>query len=344
MNRKGVKVTVVIPAYNCGAYIGESIRSVANQTEREFEVIVVDDGSTDDTLHIASAIAAEDPRIRVISQIHSGTPSVGRNNGIRAACGEFITFLDADDLYTPHKIEHELRAFARCPELGMVFGDVVLFRDDPALEKSTGLLQELGFLKQTASLTEHIEGALYRCRPNFYNFISTKISSVNTQTVMIRRTLLLQEPTFFREDWCIGEDLDLWFRLARRVRLGYLDEVLSFARQRPGSLSRGDNEQITIGFIRAHSTNLERGRDVLSADEIEVIQSRLARQYMNLGYHYFNQGRMREARTSYRRARDLSPAHYSRAAFLKTRIPYPLVKLLKKARGTDNSTDAAISH
>jgi glycosyltransferase involved in cell wall biosynthesis len=265
-----------------------------------------------------------------MSQQNSGTPSVGRNKGIRAARGHFVAFLDADDLYAPYKIEDELDAFERCPDLDVVFGDVALFHDDPPSE-SPGLLDGLGFLKQAASYMEHVEGSLYRCKPSFYNFISTKISVVNTQTVMIRRTLLQQESILFREDWHIGEDLDLWFQLARRARFGYLAKVLSFYRQRPDSLTR-NIEHASVGFIWTHSANLERGRDVFSTDEIKVIQSRLARQHMHLGYLYFTQGRMSEARASYRCALKLSPEHFSRTAFAKTLIPYPLVKLLHKAR------------
>lgn len=335
-----MKVSVVIPSYNCAAYIRDTLLSVVNQTERDLEVIVVDDGSTDDTLRIVQAMAAEDSRISVITQPNSGTPSVGRNKGIRAAQGEFITFLDADDLYRPQKIERELDCFARCPEVDVVFGDLSWFYQDPVAEKYPGRHQELGLLKQAAAFLENIDGNLYRCTPDFYKFMSTQITSVNTQTIMIRRSLLLQEIMPFREDWRVGEDIDLWFRLARRARLGYVYESLAYYRQRPGSLMR-DDEHALVGFIRAHGANLERGRDVFSAAEIDTIKSRLAQQHVHLGYLYFRQGRMAEARASYRRARELSPEHYSRTAMWKTWMPYPLVRFLHRVVAPSASAETA---
>ena len=175
----------------------------------------------------------------------------------------------------------------------------------------------------------HHSGTLYLCSANFYNFMSTQITTVSTQTVMLRRALLVQEPIPFREDWPVGEDIDLWFRLARRARLGYLDEALAYYRQRVQSVMHNE-EHALLGFIRAHSTNLQRGSDVLSADEARVINQRLARQYFNLGYHYFKQGRKREARTAYTTARAYDEAAYSWPAYLKTYVPLPLVRAWHK--------------
>lgn len=335
-----MKVSVIIPAYNCAAYVADAVCSVTGQTERDLEVIVVDDGSTDDTLSIVRGLAAGDSRIKVITQANSGTPSVGRNRGIRAAQGEFVTFLDADDVCCAHKIERELRAFEICPELGVVFGDLAWFHDDPVAENNRGRLQELGIVSLAAEHLEHVGDTLYRCKAGFYNFMSTRITSINTQTVMVRRKLLLQEPYLFREDWRVGEDLDLWFRLARRAKVGYLNELLAYYRQRPGSLMRND-EQALLGSIRTHSANLERARDVLSTDEVRVLKRRLAQQQFHLGYIYFTVGRMHEAREAYRRARDFSAAHYSRLGIMKTYLPYFIVRRLRKVFGS--SVPAEIS-
>lgn len=335
-----MKVSVVIPAYNCAPYVADAVRSVTGQTESDIEVIVVDDGSTDDTLSIVQELARHDSRICIITQANSGTPSVGRNKGIRAAQGGFITLLDADDIYCPNKIERELYAFTRYPDLDVVFGDVAWFHHDPLTENNSGQLQKLGLVNLAAVCLEHVEGNLYRCKPEFYNFMSAKISAVNTQTVMIRSAVLKQEATFFREDWRVGEDIDLWFRLARNAKLGYLNELLSYYRQRPGSLMR-DDEHVLVGSIRAHGVNLERGGDVLSSDEMKMIKSRLALQHIHLGYLYFTQGRMGEARASYRRAREFSPTHYSYVSMWKTWLPYPLVKLLRKIFSPIRSAEVA---
>ncbi|MBI3776883.1 MAG: glycosyltransferase [Gammaproteobacteria bacterium] len=323
-------VSIIIPAYNCEAYIAATLRSVMQQTEPDLEIIVVDDGSSDTTLAIAQAAAAKDARLCVVTQTNQGTAAAARNRGLRLAQGEFVAFLDSDDLYHPEKIARELAAFARCPELDAVFSDVIYFDDDPHAATNVRCMSSQYLLQRAAAyLTQHSD-TLYLCKANFYNFMSTQITAMSTQTVMLRRALLAQEHVAFREDWPVGEDIDLWFRLARRARLGYLDEALAYYRQRSQSLMT-DEERALLGFIRAHSTNLQRGSDVFSAAEVHIINQRLARQYFNLGYYYFRQGRKREARTAYSTARDYDESAYSRSAYLKTYVPAPVTLLVKRA-------------
>lgn len=102
-------VTVVIPAYNAAAFIERTLRSALRQTHSKLEVIVVDDGSTDSTGGIARAVAAGDSRVRIISVPNGGVASA-RNIGISESAGEFVAFLDADDLWHPTKIERQLTA------------------------------------------------------------------------------------------------------------------------------------------------------------------------------------------------------------------------------------------
>src|SRR5258708_4104598 len=102
-------VSVVIPAFNAGATIDETLRSVRSQSHERIEIIVVDDGSTDDTLAVAERHADQDPRIKIIRQDNAGV-AAARNAGWQAACAEFIAFIDADDLWAPSKIERQLQA------------------------------------------------------------------------------------------------------------------------------------------------------------------------------------------------------------------------------------------
>src|SRR5438034_11633591 len=97
-------VSVVIPAFNASATIDETIRSVRSQSHRDLDIIVVDDGSIDDTVAIAQRHAAYDSRIRIITQCNAGV-AAARNAGWRAARADFIALLDADDLLTPSKTE-----------------------------------------------------------------------------------------------------------------------------------------------------------------------------------------------------------------------------------------------
>ena len=102
-------VSVVIPAFNASSTIDETLRSVRYQSYEQLEIIVVDDGSTDDTVGIAQRHAAQDSRIKIIRQGNAGV-AAARNAGWRAARADFIAFIDADDLWTPCKTERQLRA------------------------------------------------------------------------------------------------------------------------------------------------------------------------------------------------------------------------------------------
>ncbi len=113
-------VSIIMPAYNAAHFIGEAIRSVQAQTLTDWELIIVDDGSTDHTAEIVRGF--EDPRIRYMERSHCGYPSVIRNHGLEQARGLFLAFLDADDLFLPHKLCDQAAFLQQRPEVGLVAG------------------------------------------------------------------------------------------------------------------------------------------------------------------------------------------------------------------------------
>jgi glycosyltransferase involved in cell wall biosynthesis len=116
-------VSVIIPAYNTATYLGEAIDSVRAQSYDRVEIIVVDDGSTDDTAAVATRAGGA---VRFLTQPHRGAPAA-RNHGVSASTGQYLAFLDADDLWEPEKLAAQLAAFAADPGLDIVFGHVVQF-------------------------------------------------------------------------------------------------------------------------------------------------------------------------------------------------------------------------
>jgi len=120
-------VSVIIPAYNRQAYIAEAVRSALEQSLKPQEVIVVDDGSTDETRHALEPFL---PKIRYELQQHSGA-GAARNRGAEMANAEFLAFLDADDMWPPYKILKQLEAFRLRPDLDMVFGQAQQLHDGP---------------------------------------------------------------------------------------------------------------------------------------------------------------------------------------------------------------------
>ncbi len=113
-------VTVVTPAYNVAKYIGEAVDSVLRQTFRDFEYLVIDDGSEDNSVDIIKAHSGDDPRFRLVAGEHRGL-SAARNAGIREARGEYIAFLDGDDRWHPKFLERQLQLIQSLPDVGGVF-------------------------------------------------------------------------------------------------------------------------------------------------------------------------------------------------------------------------------
>lgn len=122
-----IKVSVIIPVYNTAEYVGESINSITCQTLKEIEIIVIDDGSTDNSLQIIKELESSDSRIRVISRENKGL-SESRNEGIREARGNYIYFMDSDDLLLPDTLQ---TCFEKCmaDSLDLVFFDAEIFGD-----------------------------------------------------------------------------------------------------------------------------------------------------------------------------------------------------------------------
>ena len=122
-------VSVIIPAYNIDKYLAETLDSVLAQSYTYFEVVIVNDGSTDRTLEIAQEYAAKDDRIQVISQVNQGV-SAARNHGIRVTTGELLAFLDGDDRWHPNKLNAHVNHFQEVKNLGMSFAKVAFITSD----------------------------------------------------------------------------------------------------------------------------------------------------------------------------------------------------------------------
>ncbi len=128
-------VSVVIPTHNRARFITRALRSVLDQTFRAFEVLVVDDGSTDDTAGEVSRL--EDPRVRLLGHPVNRGAQAARNTGIRAATGEYVAFLDSDDTWMPDKLERQITCLAAAePEVGVVHAPCLVRVDDASLARA----------------------------------------------------------------------------------------------------------------------------------------------------------------------------------------------------------------
>lgn len=212
-------VSVVIPAYNCAAYLPRAIESVLAQDYPHLECLVVDDGSRDDTAAVAGRYA---PRVRVISQANGGA-SAARNTGIAAAAGALIAFLDADDYWHPGKIGKQVALFARHPALVLVSTGFADHTDDSA---AYAALLEAGAQNCDDGVVEIHEDFLPLFRDPY----------LGTPTVMVR-TDRAREVGGFDTALPIAEDLDFYFRVCLRHKYARINQPLVFIHKIPGSLS-----------------------------------------------------------------------------------------------------------
>lgn len=215
-NGKGCAVSVIIPAYNAAAYIAETLESVFAQTYRDFEIIVVNDGSPD-TAALEAALQPFADRLTYLKQQNCGV-SAARNAGICAAHGRYVAFLDSDDLWEPSFLETQLAMLERDPSLDMVYADGLIFGDT---RDNGRTFMELFPSKGEVTFESLV---LRRCTPL-------------TSTVVVRRDAVF-EVGAFDETQRTSEDHDLWLRLAvSGKRLAYQQQVLSRYRRRKGSMT-----------------------------------------------------------------------------------------------------------
>jgi len=265
-------VSVIIPAFNAEAFIGDALDSVASQTWRRMEVVVVDDGSVDETI---ATVEAHRCPARVLVQDSRGASSA-RNRGIANSTGQLIAFLDADDVWLPTKIEKQVSAFLEDPSLGLV---TTCHEGFSGAETFTWGHSKRRDLFEGPSLAGEI----------------VRRSGLATPTVMIPRWVTEKVGTF-NEGLRIAEDDNLWVRIVARHPARLVDEVLVRCRVRSGSLS-SDTDQLFADVL----DNL----DLLMADPViapqisYAVPIRRARIFWNQGYKEMTEGRHGAARQAF---------------------------------------------
>jgi len=208
------RVSVVIPTWNRRRQLEEAIRSVRAQTYADYEIIVVDDGSTDGTGEWLEDRHPGGP-IVYLRQKNRGA-SAARNAGIQAARGELLAFLDSDDLWLPGKLELQIPLFDRNPAIGFVFC-------------GSAKLDGAGRVREIRKPGDEFRGRA----------VSAMIehNMMPTPTVVVRKRLALEAGPMY-EDLSFGEDWNYWLRIAARCEVDFVPEVLVHFRDTPGGLTR----------------------------------------------------------------------------------------------------------
>ncbi len=274
-------VSVVITCYNYGRYLKASLASVLDQTYRDFDVIVVDDGSTDNTPAIMQGYAA-DGRVSYIRQENAGQPKA-KNRGIRQSNGEFVAFLDADDLWMPDKLEKQMTLFDD-PHVGVVY----------ARRK---------WINQDGEEISGDERRLWRGNVLDRIFVDNFICF---SSAVIRRSVL-DQVGFFDETLPMGIDYDLWIRVAARSEFVFVDEPLVKYRTGHANLSRNTLKR----YDCAQRIMRKSLSDPLLRDRFAWYVPRLAwaDTWSNMAVYFAAQGSRREALRYFGKAFVMMPVY-----------------------------------
>lgn len=289
MDKRNPRVSVIIPTYNRAHMIVECLDSVLNQTYGDFEAIVVDDGSTDDTEKVVKPYL---DRITYIKQENQGN-AAARNAGIREAKGEILAFNDSDDLWLPDKLERQVRYLDEHPDVDMVCGNGVFFGDQKIEGKKV--------IPDKRAVPLESDGVTLKA-------IFMK-SSIRTPTIVARRHVI-EATGGFDPDFKVCVDLDFAFRVLMKFKVAFINQPLFKLRRHTGHIG-GDSERRTLFNIKAIEKLLREypeARDLIGQDNIN---KRLAYRYYRLGGIYRKKKRKSEALEAFKKALSYRPFYAS---------------------------------
>lgn len=298
-------VSVIIPAYNAVQWIQETIDSVLNQTYPTIEVIVVDDGSTDDT---ADLVAAYSPHVTYVYK-ENGKRASACNRGIPASHGRYLAFVDADDLWTRDKISLQMALFIEHSDLVWVYCDAMKFDDSGKM------------LYKVSQAVHHDSGNILKPLL-LHNFIPCP-------TPVIRRDVF-DRVGLFNETILRSEDWDMWLRIAAHFPVGYVAQPLAKHRVHQSSLTQSGD---TIHALRVRLDIVER-TVASNPDRLSPLRAQaLSNVHLGIGQTRAQRGDRSGAREGFWDAFRLYPKNIKLIAYwLAALLPLSWLRLLSQCR------------
>ncbi len=277
-------ISVVIPSYNTGHLVSDAITSVLRQSHRRVEVIVIDDGSTDNTRQVVAALADQDPRVNYLYQENKGLGGA-RNTGIYRARGEYLAFLDADDLFLPGKLQKQAEVLDADPELGLVAGG------HRVVDIDTGLA--LG------------ERQPWQERPNLELDTWLVACPIVPGAVLMRSKWARRVNGFQILNPPGAEDRDMWLRLSYEgCRMAWTPEIVCAYRMHDGQMTRNGKQQSdsTLLALDTFFSQPNLRPEAQAARDRSYADAYMAGAFRQYGSHQFN-----EARVTLKRALERLP-------------------------------------
>jgi glycosyltransferase involved in cell wall biosynthesis len=294
------RTSVIVPAYNSARYLKAALTSVLIQTVSDWEIILVDDGSTDNTRETVAALQpAFGNKLKYVYQSNRGLPGA-RNAGIRQSSGELLALLDADDVWLPNRLERGLASLDSDSRCGLVHAKIAMI---DARGEFTGC--------PPAPSPKYLSGHIAR-------YLYDRRAHVLCPTVLVRRRCL-DDVGLFDEGLRATEDRDLWYRIARRYQVAYIPEVLACYRVSPGSMS-SDCARMLAAQMRFVEKHRLPGITGLVAARVAIGNS-----YRERGDQTLNHGSLKEAIGWYLRSIGAYPLNMRNLYMLLRAFAEPII-------------------
>ena len=268
------KVSVVIPTHNRASFLRAAIQSVLNQTFQDFEIIVVDDASEDETPEVIRSFT--EPRIQYVRHETNKGQGVTRNNGLSRASGEYVAFLDDDDEWLPQKLEQQVRLLDSSPaKVGLIYS---------------------GFYRADVSTTRVVNRFIPEKRGYVFAAMCQQNWIGTCSTVLIRRACL-EKIGLFDEGLAASADYDMWLRISKEFEVEYITEPLVFYSLHENRISTNHQSKVRglEALLKKHAAHF--------VGDAKSYSSR----YSNLGVIYCFSGNTRKGRGALLRAISLYP-------------------------------------
>lgn len=300
-NKFNNKISVVIPTYNRVEFICEAIDSVLNQTLKAHEIIIVDDGSNDNTEEIV--IKKYNDHVKYIKKKNGG-PSSSRNFGMKYATGDYIAFLDSDDIWYIDKLEKQMNLFHQNNNIYMTFTGTE--------QRNHNLNQIIGYLCINPSFRNNM----------LYNIL--KYCIIITSSVIIKKSIT-NTIGYFNESLLIGEDWEYFSRITSQCSVDYISEPLMISRKHPGSI-KADIDRWVIEDLKSMDIMLSFQNEY----KHELLKYHKYRIYSEAGINYFYIGNHLKARSYFLKALKYSINPELIKYLTKTIIPYKILQYRRK--------------
>lgn len=282
-----------MPTYNCASFINNAIDSVLYQTCKDFEIFVVDDGSTDKTLDILNKYGS---KIKYVYQKHSGQQEA-RKKGLEICSGRYIAFLDADDYWLPDKLEKQIEFMELCPDLDLIFSDFTNFNEQGLFNKSH-FRNNLSLMSIPSHMIEEVKN-------NYKKFIKDityyylKGNFVLPSTILIKREVCVSL-YILDAKYSPREMYGFFTKNMHRTKIGFVDESLTRRRIHSNNITYNKVADFYNNTISICHSALN--YPWISKHSRKFLRNEIPKSYFKLGIYYFVKGEVIKARESFKKS------------------------------------------